>query len=157
MKTDSIGLYIVGGAVTLAGGFFVRNFLANKTRRIKDLRKKVDGLVGEIDAVEDLAMTYFLRSGNDEASQGEGLKIKSKLKRIAAGVNQIYKDPTVSTGHRNVGLLTRLKNFRQAVTLEDFDSVERSALKASDTRFSQISDAAAALKDALEEIYGASK
>jgi hypothetical protein len=157
MKGESPLAIIFSIALGALCTLVVRQYLANKNRRLKDFRKKIDSVCSEIDGVEDLSMAYFLKKGADDAAQAESLKIKAKLSRIAQTINGIHKDVNLNAQTHDRSLLTLLKNFRQSITLDDFDSLDREPLKASDSRFGRISDAAGKLKQRLEDMYSVQK
>lgn len=150
--SDSPLLWFVGILLTGLVGNWFRTRENRKSQSVKDLRSKIDAIFGDIDDLEELALEYFLKPGNDEQVQQEGLKIKTKLKRIATRVNAIHKDTNlVQTGGSSA--LTKLMHLRRAVTLEDFDSADRLAWTAADPRFDKVSTASAELKDVLEDLY----
>jgi lipase chaperone LimK len=153
MKPSESPLFWLAG-ILLTGflGYLFRLRESKKAQKVKDLRSKIDGIFVDMDALEDLAMEYFLKAGGDETLQQDSLKIKTKLKRIATGVNSIHKDLSLLR-NQGVSSLTKLMCLRRAVTLEDFDSFDRLAWKASDSRFEKISTSFSELKDVLERIY----
>ena len=157
MNRDSPWFWAIGLVVTLGGGYWLKKIQDDKTLRLKDFRTKVDNVSAEIDDIEELAVSYFLKAGADPATQEIGLKIKSKMSRVGITVTQLHRNINVgATGH-DVGLLTRHKNLRKTVTGDDFDSVARPMLQASDSRFSEISLAAGKLKELLESTYDSLK
>lgn len=154
--TDSPIFWVVGIVLTGLVGTWFRTLENKKTQRVKDLRSKIDSICEEMNDIEELAFKYFLKPSSDPDIQQDGLKIKTKLKRIATKVNAIHKDTTL-VQLNGTSALTKLMHLRRAITLEDFDVVERPPLSSADPKFDKISSASVALKEVLEEIYSSNQ
>lgn len=124
-----------------------------KSQRIKDLRAKLDAIIEDLDSVEDLSVSYFLKPTNDIEAQQNGLQIKAKIKRVGERINSIHIDPTINQASKSASLLTKVVQFRQVVTLENFDSANRKPLAPQDPKFDQISKSSSEIKRALEALY----
>jgi hypothetical protein len=138
---------IAGAPVT----WWIRSLLENKKRRLKDCRHQITIASSLIDDIEELAIQYYLKPGRDSDAENVALKIKTRLKKLGSEVNAVNRAHSGSTA------LTFLKTFRQAVTLDDFDSADRQPIKASDPKFESISTAAVRLNQALEAVYNSLK
>lgn len=150
---DSPVFWFFGLTIPVCLAWWFRDREAKKSVRLKDLRSNIDTIGEQVDGIEELAVDYFLRPGNEEAVQRDGLKIKAKLKSVATRVNAIHAEINIGAAKRDFGLLTKLVAFRRAITLDDFDAAERLAFKANDLKFENISAAANKLKEALELVY----
>lgn len=157
MKFESVLLLLIGAAATGVVGWWFRQREARQAVHIKDLRSTIDSITDEVNEIEELSMGYFLKHGKDESVYLDGLKIKAKIQRVGSLVNTVHRELNTGANQRNFGFLTKLKNFRQAVTLDDFDSFEREAWSRQDLRFGKITKSAAELKDTLEAAYKAEK
>lgn len=145
------GLAALVIAALLATWF--RRIENRKSQQIKDLRAKIDSVFEDLNSIEDLSGSYYLKPAAHEDAQATALQIKNKIKRVGTQVTLLHNDPTLTQFSKNVSLLTRHIRFKQAVTLDDFDAADRKVLSAHDPKFERISKSSDELKQALERIY----
>lgn len=86
-----------------------------------------------------------------------GEKALTTLEKIRGSITNDKADIVEKRRQMSQDLLTCLKNFRQAVTLKNFDDKDRTPLKSDDQQFEKIFAASSRLKDALEAIYESEK
>ena len=147
------------GALVIAAllATWFRRVENRKSQQVKDLRAKVDSVQKDLEAVENLAASYFLNPVNHVDAQKTALQIKIKIKQIGTQVTLIHGDESLTRSSTDASILTRHIRFKQAVTLDDFDAADRKVLTAQDPKFEKISKCSSELKQSLELLYNANQ
>lgn len=86
-----------------------------------------------------------------------GEKALSTVEKLRGSITSDKADIETKRKEMSANLLTCLKSFRQAITLDNFDAKDRVPLQPTDPKFEKIFKAGSNLKDSLEAIYESEK
>ena len=129
----------------VCGWFVVRHFnSASETR--KEVRSQIDEVTSLIEEVQKHCYEYYASGGDDPAIAKCGQNIRCNVKQIGARVSMINNQLP------QFALRTRSVKFRQAASFR-LDDIRRPALPSSDPIYEEISNAGAALINALEGAF----
>lgn len=152
--SESPMFWLLGILLTGFVGYWFRTRENRKSQLVKDLRNNIDLIYKDIEEVEKMSFEYFLMEPADEKCEQTALAIRSHIKRVGTRINVICRDSRINKRTLGNSINTRLVQFRQAITLDNFDSSTRIKLSSNSPIFEKISSASANLKSALEDIYG---
>lgn len=143
-----LGAQVVGTVVTwllVFGGWYVSNNQNAKRDARKELRERIDSLIQEIWAIEDLSIEYLSEAVNDKDAPSYW-SIISKLARLTSALSSL------TTTH-NIDVQAKVVAFRQAITKTAISGPKRKTLQPNDPLLGKISAAANQLADSLDRTF----
>jgi hypothetical protein len=136
----------VGVLAWLAQRFISRRDTRNDVRR-SESRAKIDAAIELIRVIEAAALDYFQLDATDGRCRSLEISMKSLLTRLSSDCVHIEKLlPKVHACQLN-------RCYKQALTLNDFESAQRVARAGNDPLFENISEKARDLERALSRAF----
>ncbi|SFB12026.1 hypothetical protein SAMN04515620_11927 [Collimonas sp. OK607] len=127
------------------GGWFVNNRQNAKRDERKELRERIDNLIQEAWAIEELCIAY-LAEATEEKNVPSYWLVVSKLARLTSAVSGLKQTHGIDAQMSCIAL-------RQAITTKAIQGPQRKTIKPSDPLLGRISASTNALADALDKAF----
>jgi hypothetical protein len=139
----------VGSWILVIVGWAIVKSDNNARQQRKEIRERLDSLIYLITDIEKDSFEYYLLDAQEAKSAGLAVSLKAKLRKLATDIHILCDiNPSYHCS-------SKLIDFRQSISANDFETLSRLKLSRHHRRFSEISSAAVDLISSLEQVFTA--